>query len=45
MDMWTQRLVAVALLIASISFLIGTGTYAYKELSTLPTGSVFGKKR
>ena len=45
MDTWAQRLVAVAILLASISLLLGSGTYAYKELATLPTGSAFGKKR
>ena len=45
MDTWAQRLVAVAILLASVSFLVGSVTYAYKEVATMPTGSVFGKKR
>jgi hypothetical protein len=44
MDTWAQRLVAVAILLASISLLVGTGTYAYKELASLP-GSALGKKK
>lgn len=34
-DVWTQRLVAGALVICSLSLLIGTGAYAYREVSSL----------
>jgi hypothetical protein len=44
MDTWAQRLVAIAILLASVSLLVGTGTYAYKEVATLQTSS-FAKKR
>ena len=44
MDPWAQRLVGIAFLISSIALLVGTGTYAYKELLTLQTTSGLPKK-
>ena len=45
MDTWAQRLVAIAFLISSIALLVGTGTYAYKELQTLQATLGLGKKK
>jgi hypothetical protein len=45
MDPWAQRLVAVGFLISSIALLIGTTTYAYKELAPFTTGSAAAKKK
>jgi hypothetical protein len=34
-DKWAQRLIATAILIAAIALLIGQGTYAWKEITSL----------
>ena len=34
-DKWAQRLVATAILIAAIALLVGQGTYAWKEITSL----------
>lgn len=35
-DIWAQRLVAVAILIASLSLLVGTIAFAYSEVASVP---------
>jgi hypothetical protein len=46
MDLWTQRLVAVALVIASVALLVGASTYAYKEVASLqPAAAPPAKKK
>jgi hypothetical protein len=46
MDLWAQRLVAAALVIASIALLVGATTYAYKEVATLqPAAATPAKKK
>ena len=47
MDLWTQRLVAVALVIAAVALLVGSMTYAYKEVASLqqPPAAPAGKKK
>jgi len=45
MDLWTQRIAAIAFLLASIALLLGTLTYAYKEVSTLQFTSSIAKKK
>jgi len=45
MDRWTQRVAAIAFLLASIALLVGTLTYAYKEVSTMQFTSSIPKKK
>lgn len=47
MDPLAQRLVAIGFLISSIALLVGTMSYAYKEVQTAQvlTGSVQAKKK
>ena len=46
MDVWTQRLVAVALVIAAVALLVGSMTYAYKEVASLqPAAAPPAKKK
>jgi hypothetical protein len=45
MDVWTQRTIAAAFLIAAIALLLGTATYSYKEIAMLPTTSAIAKKK
>jgi hypothetical protein len=34
-DKWAQRLIATAFLVAAIALLVGQGTYAWKEITSL----------
>jgi hypothetical protein len=36
-DTWAQRLVASAIVIASIALLVGTFAFAYTEVASLPS--------
>jgi hypothetical protein len=34
-DKWAQRLIATAILIAAVALLVGTGSFAWKEVASI----------
>jgi hypothetical protein len=44
-DKWAQRLVATAIVIAALALLIGQGSYAWKEVSSLKASASFQQPR